>query len=103
MWVAPGAFAPALRSYCPIIVMAVLALCACASRPAAVGSASLPHGAGDVQCHIEPVTGSLLKTRVCLTKAQREARQAMTDEMKDALQRQRSIACPNGSAPPCKL
>jgi type IV pilus biogenesis protein CpaD/CtpE len=85
-----------------VIFIATAVLCACASRPIAVGSASRPQSVGDVQCHIEPVTGSLLKTRVCLTRAQREAREALTDEMKGALQRQRSIACPNGSAPPCK-
>jgi hypothetical protein len=91
------------RIQCNAITMAALALCGCVSRPVPVAAPAAAGGLNtDVQCHLETVTGSLFKERVCLTKAQRDAREGLTDAMKDGLDRQRSIACPNGSAPPCK-
>jgi hypothetical protein len=78
-------------------------LVACATPAVKQASAPAPTGggAGDIQCHIESVTGSMLKNRVCMTKAQREAQQALTDQMKDALQYDRNSGCPNGNPPPC--
>jgi hypothetical protein len=92
------------QSLCNVIAVAMvaLALCACATRPVPVSAAAQEGGPNDVQCHLESVTGSMFKERVCLTKAERDSRQALTDDMKTGLDRQRSIACPNGSAPPCK-
>lgn len=85
-----------------VIVMAALACAGCATRPAPAPAPAHESTANDVQCRLETVTGSLFKERVCLTKAQRDARQALTNDMKTGLDHQRSIACPNGSAPPCK-
>jgi hypothetical protein len=54
----------------------------------------------DIQCHLESVTGSLLKTRVCLTKAQREEQQAETDQTKQVIHNtQAGCQRPNGQ--PC--
>ena len=84
------------------VALAGLALCDCAARPVAL-TATAPAGrAAEVQCHVETVTGSLFKQRVCLTKLERDKRQGVIDDMKSGLDRQRSIACPNGSTPPCK-
>ena len=84
------------------LAMAAIALCACATRPPPLAPVAQEGGPNDLRCHMETVTGSMFKERVCLTKAERDARQALTDDMKTGLDRQRSIACPSGSAPPCK-
>ena len=91
------------RIRCFVFALAGLALFGCASRPAAVVATTAPVAdASDVQCHYESVTGSMFKRRVCLTKAERDARDGFIDDMKAGLDRQRSIACPGGGAPPCK-
>jgi hypothetical protein len=80
---------------------------ACRSHPVAVPpaavapAAAVASAASDIQCHTEAVTGSLLRTRVCLTKSQRDAQQVMTEQMKDALQNQPLVGCQNGGPPPC--
>jgi hypothetical protein len=72
----------------------------CASRPAAPSTAQAAPASDDVQCHLESVTGSLLKSRVCLTKAQRDALQAETDQTKQVIHNtQAGCQRPNGQ--PC--
>jgi hypothetical protein len=48
----------------------------------------------DIQCRSEHVTGSLIATRVCTTKSQREAIQQGTQAAHDFLDRQVIAACP---------
>lgn len=91
----------AVRSSISFVAMATFVLCACATRPLPVAQVAPESAPNDVQCRMESVTGSMFKRSVCLTKVERDARQALTDYMKTGLDRQRSIACANGSAPPC--
>jgi len=59
-------------------------LAACTTQPAKKVTAA----ANDVQCHTEQTTGSMIVRTVCLTKAQRDARQAGIDDLQDTLIRQ---------------
>jgi hypothetical protein len=73
----------------------------CASRAAAPPStAQVASAADDIQCRMESVTGSLLKTRVCLTKAQRDAQQAETDQTKQ-LMKNPQAGCQRPNGQPC--
>jgi hypothetical protein len=48
----------------------------------------------DVQCHSERLTGSLIASRVCTSKAQRSATELNTQSSRDALNRAPAPACP---------
>ena len=48
----------------------------------------------DVQCHSEHLTGSLIASRVCTSKAQRNASERNTQLSRDALNRAPAKACP---------
>jgi hypothetical protein len=54
----------------------------------------------DIQCTSEKVTGSLVATRVCTTKSQRDAMREHTQDARDALNNQVIAACPG--TPGCK-
>jgi hypothetical protein len=47
-----------------------------------------------IQCHKQHITGSLIATKVCTTKAQRDGIQDSTQEAKDFLTHQVIAACP---------
>ena len=75
-------------------------LFACASTPpkAAPADTRAVADAG-IQCTTERPTGSMLATKVCTTKAQRDAFAAAARNANDAVQRSHYAACP--SAPGC--
>ncbi len=55
---------------------------------------------GDLQCTSEKVTGSLVATRVCTLKSQRDEIREHTQDARDALNNQVIAACPG--TPGCK-
>jgi hypothetical protein len=48
----------------------------------------------DVQCHTERLTGSMIASRVCTSKAERSASERKTQSSRDALNRAPAPACP---------
>ena len=94
-----------MRRSAPLLALSVaasLAVGGCATRapakaPAQVAAADGAAAAADaVECHLEEVTGSHFKTRVCLTAGQKAMRDAHTQVTKDALTQPRGalIYCP---------
>jgi len=59
-------------------------------HPATVASAA----DASIQCNRQHVTGSLIATQVCTTKAQRDGIQQSTQEAKDFFTNQVNAACP---------
>ena len=53
-------------------------------------------GSPELECHREHLTGSLIATQVCTTRAQREATQTNTRATRDALDRVLAPSCPGG-------
>jgi len=89
------------RTYAWLLVAgACTHLGGCASRPVAPSTAQVASASGDIQCHLESVTGSLLKTRVCLTQAQRDAQQAATDQTKQMMKNPQA-GCQRQNGQPC--
>jgi hypothetical protein len=89
------------RTYAWLLVVgACTHLGGCASRPVAISTAQAAPSSNDVQCRDQSVTGSLLKTRVCLTKAQRDAQQADTDQTKQMMKNPQA-GCQKPSGQPC--
>lgn len=76
------------------------------------GCAVPPHGngqehrlpaattAGDIECHLQRVTGELIVMRVCTMKEQRDAIKQSDQDARDFLNRQVIAVCPG--APGCK-
>jgi hypothetical protein len=71
----------------PPMSTASLATPAKAAAPATAAADS------DIQCHNEKLTGSRLSTRVCLTRAQREARAAEAQAQRDKMSLPGAISC----------
>lgn len=95
-----------IRHLLPVSVVAVATGCASMSgqpaaavKPAAAATAvtaAAPTTAAadsDIQCHNEKLTGSRLSTRVCLTRAQREARAAEAQAQRDKMSLPSPISC----------
>lgn len=79
------------------VLGALLATAGCAvkapGRP--VPPAAVPQVAdAGIQCYKQHITGSLIATQVCTTKAQREGIQESTQDAKDFLNNQVIAACP---------
>lgn len=56
--------------------------------------------AGDIECHLQRVTGELIVMRVCTMKEQRDAIKQSDQDARDFLNRQVIAVCPG--APGCK-
>jgi Skp family chaperone for outer membrane proteins len=95
-----------IRHLLPVLV--VVAAAGCASTPvqpaapvkpatvATAVTAAAPATAAadsDIQCHNEKLTGSRLSTRVCLSRAQREARAAEAQAQRDKMSLPSAISC----------
>jgi hypothetical protein len=98
MTAGPHSRGPRARLGCELclpVVALVLGACAdaAARRAPGVPSASAI-AAADVQCTTERPTGSMLATKVCTTKAQRDAMAVATRDANDAMQRAHGPACP---------
>src|SRR6202007_2668484 len=87
----------AVRRPAWLVIAATLQACVPA-HPARV--ATPPPTGKTVQCQTQRVTGSLVATRVCTVKEQREGIQESTQEARDFLNRQVIGACPG--TPGCK-
>jgi hypothetical protein len=85
------------RTATGLVLIAALQACT-VPHPARV-AAPAPTGK-TVQCQTQRVTGSLVATRVCTIKEQREGIKESTQEAQDFLNRQVIAACPG--APGCK-
>jgi hypothetical protein len=55
------------------------------TRTAAAGS--------DIECHNETITGSHLSTRVCMTRAEREMKEANAKEMRERMSLPGAVSC----------
>jgi hypothetical protein len=73
--------------------------CACAPHPARrpVALPPIVRAGGSVECHMERITGSLVATRVCTTKTQRDLMRRRVQTMHDVLTRSPSTLCPAGA------
>jgi hypothetical protein len=78
-----------------MLPLLVLVAAGCASAPPATRTAAAGTGAAgsDVECHSETITGSHLSTRVCMTKAEREAREANSREMREKMSLPGAVSC----------
>jgi hypothetical protein len=85
-----------------LFTLGAVTLSGCALRTVPVAAATPARSPNDLQCHTEKVTGSLLKTQVCLTKAQRDARAVAAQQMKDILQNHQNLGCLAQADTPCK-
>jgi predicted small lipoprotein YifL len=89
-----------------VLLVSVGSLSACVSKPpgrfgpaARTRTAAVPPAPSTtpdegIQCRTERVTGSLVGTRVCTTKAQREQRARSAQDMEDVLNRRAMGPCP---------
>lgn len=75
------------------VVLAILA--GCATQPPA---SSRGDSAQDLQCHDQRTTGSMMTRTVCTTKAERDAQQAATDQLRSSMEMQGGC---RGSAAQC--
>jgi len=72
---------------CQLVILGIVA--GCTTQPAKDhGTSNATAGGPDVQCHVEPVAGSMIDKTVCTTKAQRDAQQADVNGLKNTLQSQ---------------
>jgi hypothetical protein len=55
---------------------------------------SVARNDADLQCASEHITGTLIPTRVCTVKSQRDATQKNTQDVRDFLNKQVMPACP---------
>jgi hypothetical protein len=62
--------------------------------PSAASQAVSSPNTADLQCTFEKVTGSLVATRVCTLKSQRDTMREHTQDARDALNNQVIAACP---------
>lgn len=76
-----------------LLLLGVTSGCLTPEQRAPAGTAALPK---DVQCEVHRITGSLVATRVCTIKSQREAIQQSVQDARDFLDRQVIAACPGG-------
>jgi hypothetical protein len=106
--IVPSAFPPGRQgAACRLAIVLAWTLglgsgCSTAQPPART-VASRPVGTAmgeDIQCSSERVTGSLVATRVCTFKSQRDAIREHTQDARDALNNQVIAACPG--TPGCK-
>jgi uncharacterized lipoprotein YajG len=78
-----------------LVTLGILA--GCASQPAKNNAVNVNPASTDLQCLVQPTTGSMIGHNVCTTKAQRDAQQADVDALKNAAQQSgggcRSGAC----------
>jgi hypothetical protein len=66
---------------CLLVTLGMVA--GCATRPVNDhGTQNLNAGGPDVQCHTVQLTGSMIGKNVCTTRAERDAQQSATDELK---------------------
>jgi hypothetical protein len=91
-----------IRYQCMLTVVILSGASGCATLPpvsettAAEKIATEP---ADLQCHTERLTGSMIASRVCTTKAQRSASERNIRSFRDALNKAPAPACP--STPGC--
>jgi hypothetical protein len=79
------------------VVMLLSSTCSCSGAPHGerpLAAARQPAAADEVQCQMQRVTGTLLATRVCTSKSQRDALKQSTQDARDFLDRQVIAACP---------
>jgi hypothetical protein len=81
---------------CLLITSGILA--GCATQPGKDQAANNANASGpDVQCHSVESTGSMLHQTVCTTKAQRDAQQKATQDLKEEAGQQAGVCrSPNG-------
>jgi hypothetical protein len=77
-----------------LLGMGVTSGCLTPEQRAPAASAELAKG--EMQCDVHRITGTLVATRVCTLKSQREAIQQGTRDARDFLDRQVIAACPGG-------
>jgi hypothetical protein len=78
---------------CLLVASGIVA--GCATRPVIDhGTGNANAGGPDVQCHTVQLTGSMIGKNVCTTKAERDAQQSATDELKHNVE-SRVGGCPN--------
>jgi hypothetical protein len=92
---------------CVLLASASVATTGCATKPAPppppppAAIATAPPPGHDIECHSETTTGTLIAKRVCLTKAQRDARDEAARRAQDTLSRSTATSCGGASAQVC--
>lgn len=86
---------------CGLLASACAVTTGCATQPPPVAVAAAPPPTSDIECHTETTTGSLIARRVCLTKAQREARDEALHNAQDTLSRSTATSCGGANAQVC--
>lgn len=75
-----------------LVILGIVA--GCTAQPAKVPSSNSASAAGpDVQCHVVPLTGSMISKTVCTTKADRDTQKADVNDLRNAVQTQGTGAC----------
>jgi hypothetical protein len=88
-----------IQTWSLALLSTVLTLTGCASTRAGGPTHVAPVGAqtaDGVQCRMQRITGTLVPTRVCTTRAEREAEQRRAQGVQDSLTRSPSALCPAG-------
>ena len=86
---------------CVLLASASVVTTGCAAKPPPAAVASAPPPGRDVECRSETSTGTLIAKRVCLTKAQRDARDEAARRAQDTLSRSTATACGGANAQVC--
>jgi hypothetical protein len=86
---------------CVLLACASVATTGCATKPPPAAVATAPPPGRDLECHSETTTGTLIAKRVCLTKAQRDARDEAARRAQDTLSRSTATSCGGANAQAC--
>lgn len=83
---------------CHLVALGIVA--GCTTQPVKDQGANNASATGpDVQCHVVPISGSMIGKTVCTTKAQRDAQQAGVNDLRNDIETQGGGCRQNCSSP----